>query len=72
MNDIVEMLLQCSDPISVEAADTITRLRIGLGFISQLVSDRVPSMIAQATLDGAHLEDEDVAIDVCEGHWRKP
>lgn len=70
--DIVDMLRNCGDLISLEAAETIIRLRIGLGLVSQLVCDRVPSMIAQATLDGAHLEDEDVAIDVCEGHWRKP
>ncbi len=52
----------------------IERLRTGLGFVSQLLngSGRISSIIAQATLDGANLLDEDVAIDVCEGHWRKP
>jgi hypothetical protein len=52
--------------------EEIDRLRTGIGFISQLLSDRVPAMIAQATLDGADVLDDETAIEVCEGKWRKP
>lgn len=57
-----------------ESLQEIARLRAGLSMIAQIIhgSTRVTRMIAQATLDGANLLDEDVAIDVCEGHWRKP
>lgn len=57
-----------------EGADENARLRAGLSMIAQIIhgSTRVTRMIAEATLDGANLLDEDVAIEVCEGHWRKP
>lgn len=59
--------------LAIEACTTeIMRLKAGLGLISQLLSDRVPCMIAQATLDGAELLDNETAIAVCEGKWRKP
>lgn len=62
--------------MGIEHADRqaaeIERLRAGLEMIAQIIhgSTRVTRMIAEATLGGANLLDEDVAIDVCEGNWR--
>jgi hypothetical protein len=53
-------------------AKEIERLRVGLGMIGQIIhgSTRVTRMIAEATLGGANLLDDDVAMSVCEGHWK--
>jgi hypothetical protein len=53
-------------------AGEVERLRVGLGMIGQIIhgSTRVTRMIAEATLGGANLLDDDVAIDVCSGHWK--
>lgn len=50
------------------------RLREGLKMIAQIIhgSTRVTRMLAEATLDGADLTDEDTAIEVCEGSWKPP
>lgn len=59
-------------PVPPAASRLFESFRIALGMISQLLSDRVPSMIAQAALDGADFTNEETALKVCEGKWRKP
>lgn len=61
------------DPVTsrMQAAE-IARLRAGLAMISQIIhgSTRMTRRIAEATLAGADMQDEDTAIEVCEGTWK--
>lgn len=53
-----------------ELVDEVKRLRTGLSLIASCTRAHMSARIAEATLAGANLLDEDVAADVCEGNWK--